>query len=72
MTTIQNIPEQSPRVESGVVQFGNDWPGIFIRGDRAMYLAACLKHQNPSFLELGSIKGLADLLGSCDVEKLRE
>lgn len=23
------------RIETGVVQFGDDWPGIFIRGDNA-------------------------------------
>lgn len=29
----------APRVESGAVQFGNDWPGLFIRGDDAFDLA---------------------------------
>ena len=27
------------RVDTGAVQFGDDWPGLFIRGDRACYLA---------------------------------
>ncbi len=27
------------RVETGAVQFGKDWPGLFIRGDNAAWLA---------------------------------
>ncbi|HEV3438751.1 MAG TPA: hypothetical protein VG122_15405 [Gemmata sp.] len=27
-----------PRVETGAVQFGDDWPGLFIRGDNAQAL----------------------------------
>ena len=26
------------RVETGAVKFGDDWPGLFIRGDDALYL----------------------------------
>ena len=29
----------APRVETGAVQFGNDWPGLFVRGDEAICLA---------------------------------
>ena len=28
-----------PRVETGAVRFGSDWPGLFIRGDEAHNLA---------------------------------
>lgn len=28
-------PENGGRVETGPVQFGDDWPGVFIRGDNA-------------------------------------
>jgi hypothetical protein len=28
-------PLDSSRVETGAVQFGTDWPGLFIRGDEA-------------------------------------
>lgn len=28
----------NPRIETGAVQFGDDWPGLFIRGDNAMAL----------------------------------
>lgn len=27
----------NPRVETGAVQFGDDWPGYFIRGDDALH-----------------------------------
>jgi hypothetical protein len=29
----------APRVESGAIQFGNDWPGLFLRGDNALEVA---------------------------------
>jgi hypothetical protein len=36
------------RVETGAIQFGDDWPGLFIRGDEAFALAmdldALFKH----------------------------
>lgn len=31
------------RVESGKVQIGDDWPGVFIRGDHALYVALLMK-----------------------------
>ncbi|MEG1347698.1 MAG: hypothetical protein RSD49_06550 [Hafnia sp.] len=33
--SIQLLPDHPERVETGPVQFGNDWPGIFLRGDCA-------------------------------------
>ncbi len=33
--TILQLPAQPERVETGAVQFGDDWPGVFIRGDNA-------------------------------------
>jgi hypothetical protein len=39
---VRKFPEQVERVETGAVQFGDDWPGIFIRGDNAMYYAHLL------------------------------
>ena len=35
-------PSQNPRVETGAVQFGDDWPGLFVRGDNAMLVAAAI------------------------------
>jgi len=31
------------RVETGAIQFGDDWPGFFVRGDVALYLASCIQ-----------------------------
>lgn len=40
---VTKLPAVEGRVETGIVQFGNDWPGVFIRGDSAMHYARCLK-----------------------------
>jgi hypothetical protein len=34
---VQVMPASAdvPRVDTGAVQFGTDWPGLFIRGDEA-------------------------------------
>jgi hypothetical protein len=44
--TVQRIPytPDEGRVESGAVQFGDDWPGLFIRGDNAFMLTYALTH----------------------------
>jgi hypothetical protein len=34
---------ESRRVETGVVRFGQDWPGYFLRGDDALSLQARLR-----------------------------
>jgi len=60
------------RPETGPMQFGDDWPGVFLRGDQAFAYAIALKKVLdalpsaekvlPSFL---SLKGLIDTLRSC-------
>lgn len=43
MKTIKTSnPEE--RVETGLVQFDEDWPGVFIRGDNAMFISFHLKY----------------------------
>lgn len=37
------MPEGMQRVETGVVQFGDDWPSIHIRGDVAMFMAMLMR-----------------------------
>lgn len=32
------------RVETGPTQIGDDWPGLFIRGDNAFHYAMCLRN----------------------------
>jgi hypothetical protein len=49
---IRQLPEpEGGRVETGPIQFGNDWPGTFIRGDNAAYYALLLNH----LLETGEV-----------------
>lgn len=62
------------RIETGVVQFDDDWPGVFIRGDNAFGYAMTVKQaaeaiHDPSlaFLRL-NLAGLAELLASCQVK----
>jgi hypothetical protein len=47
---IRQLPRQDKRVETGPIQFGEDWPGVFIRGDNAGWYARLLGHlldENP-------------------------
>jgi hypothetical protein len=68
------------RVETGPLQINEDWPGIFIRGDNAgwyaMQLHILLQSITPMLeaddkfqdhMVLMTVKGLVDLLGSCNV-----
>jgi len=34
---------KTDRVPSGAVQFGSDWPGLFLRGDHALKVAVCVR-----------------------------
>lgn len=39
---VRHIEKQEPRVETGAVQFGDDWPGLFIRGDNCFMFSVSL------------------------------
>lgn len=78
MTDIRNLPEVEDRVETGVVQFGDDWPGVFIRGDNALHYAENLRR----VIQIAAIEGiyrdamsmayandLCALLMKCNVKK---
>ncbi len=39
---IRELPAVETRVETGPTQFGDDWPGVFIRGDTAIWEAVGL------------------------------
>ncbi len=54
-----NLYEQAERVETGPVQFNEDWPGVFIRGDNAGWLALCLE-QYMTAIEKGEKPGAFD------------
>ena len=58
------------RVETGVVQIGDDWPGVFIRGDNALMryapaLEALLTGQQDLISRTGC-ESLLRLLRSCE------
>jgi len=41
---VRRLPfEIHPRVETGALEFKKDWPGFFLRGDSAMFLAFCIE-----------------------------
>lgn len=37
------MPEGMTRPETGPMQFGDDWPGVFIRGDNAFHMAMLMR-----------------------------
>ena len=65
------------RVESGPIQFNQDWPGLFIRGDNAFYLSVCLKSlidlidenrmQVVDQIPLNLVRGFIKTIESCRV-----
>lgn len=63
------------RAETGPMRFGNDWPGIYIRGDNALGMAADLKAidryiANGVMVPAGfrlAIQEMAKLLDSCSM-----
>lgn len=67
---VRKIETQEPRVETGPVQFGDDWPGVFIRGDNALYFAMVLDtalKTLPNTTDKIVLEGLASDLRSCSV-----
>lgn len=59
------------RIETGPLQFGEDWPGLFIRGDDALmaYLPVVQKAGQGwelSVMDRAMLIGLADLLASVE------
>lgn len=58
-------PEDGKRVETGPVQFGDDWPGYFFRGDDAARLRHTLevvgKYFHAKSYEEGKSKDFSDM-----------
>jgi len=44
------IIETDQRVETGPLQFGDDWPGLFVRGDDCIDLAYALERALPHLI----------------------
>lgn len=61
------------RAETGVMQFEDDWPGVFIRGDNAMAYAMQLQaflDKKGNVLSEAILRNLVDLLRSCDARNI--
>lgn len=77
MKTVEEtkLPEQSPRVETGILQFGGDWPGVFIRGDQAYFYALHLKglldhvknDERFNAISYAYLEGFVNFLNSSDI-----
>ena len=42
LENVTRFPDITERIETGAVQFGDDWPGLFIRGDETDAIRAIL------------------------------
>ncbi|MGE0521274.1 MAG: hypothetical protein AB7F22_25520 [Reyranella sp.] len=42
--SIRQLSAVYPRIETGPTRFGDDWCGVFIRGDNAAYFALALRY----------------------------
>ena len=69
-TRVRTFPPVTERVESGPIRFGEDWPGLFIRGDNAfalrMLIDDTLKVVPDTFLKR-SLESLANFLDECNL-----
>lgn len=71
--TIQQLPAQTPRVETGPVQFGDDWPGVFIRGDDACHWRLLLRRilnlneGQFDYIDKSNMEFIIGILKSCDM-----
>lgn len=63
------LDKQLSRVETGPISFGDDWTGVFIRGDNALYYAECLEsalNGNDDPIKTMNARGLIEMLRSSD------
>lgn len=75
-----NLREHAERVETGPVQFNDDWPGVFIRGDNAHWIAMCLeqymedaeKGEELNWTSTAELKNLLFLLRGSHISNIAE
>lgn len=73
---IRSFPSEIQRVETGPIQFGDDWPGTFLRGDTAagyaLYLSQMLKwvEQQPGHIDPFVLGPVRSLLGDLQASNL--
>jgi hypothetical protein len=79
MSELTKVPalENGGRPETGPMQFGDDWPGVFIRGDNALmgYAPAverALYVLGPrDWVAKAQLEGLLETLQSCAAKNFR-
>lgn len=72
--------EGGERIETGPMQFGGDWPGIFMRGDYACMMGMMLQGvigsindgEEVGAIRLKALEGLAQTLQSCNIQNLED
>jgi hypothetical protein len=72
---IQKLPALAGRLATAPLQFGDDWPGVFIRGDDANRYANALERvlgsETPDPRQLAKLRDLLHTLRSCLVRSPR-
>lgn len=79
MSELTKVPtlETGDRPETGPMQFGDDWPGVFIRGDNALmgFAPAVYKAMQvlpeSEWLTRAQLSGLLETLKSCAAQNFR-
>lgn len=51
LSEVRKVPGLERRAETAPLQFGDDWPGVFIRGDDAMTFASVMRRAAEKFGE---------------------
>ena len=66
------MPENLPRAEDGIIQFGIDWPAIHLRGDSALTFAFYLEqYLNGSKESEPYLRSMVNLLRSCHMKNIK-
>ena len=66
---VRELPEQVERVENGPLRFGDDWCGVFIRGDSAFFFAMNLRaliEDQQDVMTKSVMLGLLEMLEASD------
>lgn len=77
---VRVLEHTGDRIETGPTQIGDDWPGVFIRGDNAVAFATILEMflddmkdsapaNDTAYINRSVVQGLANLLRSCTVKQ---
>lgn len=69
MSEIRKLDAVTDRVETGAVQFGQDWPGLFIRGDNCIAILMSL-HGIQKMLKNVEPKGFMEQLYKIQLDSL--